>query len=117
VDKTGQEAGDARAGDEVVNPLPVTGTGLVATLRNVFIPTPDPALAPAHPADPIVETPPSSAASSTSSLPSGRKHHKLHHPLHQKHEDFINTLEISSPENASSREAIVVMHGYAAAMG
>ena len=119
VDAIGQEIGDARAGDEVVNPLPVVGTGLVATLRNVFIPTPNPALAPAHPADPITTSPAGSASSSSSSLSHNEKkhHHALHHTHEAKHEDYINTLEISNPEYASSREAVVVMHGYAAALG
>ena len=120
VDAAGQELGDSRAGDEVVNPLPVTGTGLVATIRNVFIPTPNPALAPAHPADPVEQPSLGSALSSTSSLPNGEKIHRgahQHPGRKDKHEDYINTLEISSPENASTREAVVVLHGYAAALG
>jgi len=128
VDAAGQKLGDSRAGDEVVNPLPVTGTGLVATLRNVFIPTPNPELAPAHPADPVISksTPPGSATSSTSSLQNGEKKHmktnasaQSHHLSggKHKHEDYLNTLEISTSENQSSREAVVVMHGYAAALG
>ena len=119
LDAIGREIGDARAGDEVVHPLPVTGTGLVATLRNVFIPTPDPALAPAHPADLVTPSPAGSASSSSSSLSnSEKKHRQAHHHSHKsKHEDYINTLEISNAENATSREAVVVMHGYAAALG
>ncbi len=121
LDAAQQEMGDARAGDAVVNAVPVTGTGLVATLRNVFVPTPNPDLAPAHPADPLESSPspPGSAASSTSSLTKGEKKSlKSHHLGHKhNHEDYINTLEISTPENASSREAVVVMHGYAAALG
>ncbi|ORY35011.1 Alpha/Beta hydrolase protein [Naematelia encephala] len=117
--------GNARAGDEVVPPLSVPGnSGLVATLRNVFIPTPDPAQAPAHPADPLPSE--ESAASSSSSLPSTKsgvkKHHGHHLHLHgkkgdSKHADYINTLELSTPENANSKEAVVVLHGYAAALG
>ena len=108
--------GATRAGDEVVTPLSVPGTGLVASLRNVFISTPDPNLAPAHPADPISTSQPGSPASSTSSLSGGGKEKRAAHRKH-KHEDYINTLEISDPKTAASHEAVVVVHGYAAAMG
>ncbi|EIW71763.1 hypothetical protein TREMEDRAFT_22144, partial [Tremella mesenterica DSM 1558] len=45
-------------------------------------------------------------------------------PVHKgwKHKDdtlvdYINTLEISKPEDANAKEAVVVLHGYAAALG
>lgn len=118
-----------RAGEQVVNedhavpPVNLPGTSLVATLRNVFIPTPDPALAPQHPADPYASN---SAASSSTSLDSAgnKRSSRLHNPLAGKKRgkegklvDYINTLEISNPEHSSSKEAVVVLHGYAAAMG
>ena len=122
-----------RAGEQVVNdenhavpPVALPGTSLVATLRNVFIPTPDPALAPQHPADQRTEaTPGSSVASSTTSLDSSGKKRasKLVNPLHGKKgkdgklTEYINTLEISNPEHGNSKEAVVVLHGYAAALG
>lgn len=122
-----------RAGEQVVNdenhavpPVSLPGTSLVATLRNVFIPSPDPALAPQHPADPRTEvTPDSSVASSTTSLDSSGKKRssKLVNPLHGKKSkdgkltEYINTLEISNPEHGNSKEAVVVLHGYAAALG
>ena len=93
--------------------------GLVATLRHVFVPTPNPLDAPSHPAD-IAELP---ARSSRTSLPnvSGGNQKK---PSVKKGDelgpglvDYINTLEISRPELASSKEAVVVLHGYAAALG
>jgi cardiolipin-specific phospholipase len=95
-------------------------------LRNVFIPTPDPSLAPQHPADPhTTPTPASSLASSTTSLDSkgNRKSLKVQNPLHGKKgkegklTDYINTLEIANPEDGDSKEAVVVLHGYAAALG
>lgn len=126
------EVGD-RAGEQVVNdenhavpPVSLPGTSLVATLRNVFIPTPDPSLAPQHPADPhTAATPASSLASSTTSLDSAgkRKSLKVQNPLHGKKgkegklTDYINTLEISNPEHGETKEAVVVLHGYAAALG
>jgi cardiolipin-specific phospholipase len=120
-----------RAGEQVVNdenhavpPVSLPGTSLVATLRNVFIPTPDPALAPQHPADPRIDTPASSVASSTTSLDSsGKKRASIVNPLHGKKgkdgklTEYINTLEISNPEHGNSKEAVVVLHGYAAALG
>jgi cardiolipin-specific phospholipase len=120
-----------RAGEQVVNdenhavpPVSLPGTPLVATLRNVFIPTPDPALAPQHPADPRVDSPASSVASSTTSLDSsGKKRASIVNPLHGKKgkvgklTEYINTLEISNPEHGNSKEAVVVLHGYAAALG
>lgn len=94
---------------EVVEPLG-TEHGLVATLRNVFIPTPDPSLAPAHPADPAGSSPAPSSAPSIASTDSKRK---------QKEKalvDYINTLEISKSGD-DSKQAVVVLHGYAAALG
>jgi cardiolipin-specific phospholipase len=127
-----EDVGD-RAGEQVVNdenhavpPVSLPGTSLVATLRNVFIPTPDPALAPQHPADPRTDaSPESSVASSTTSLDSNGKKRasKLVNPLHGKKgkdgklTEYINTLEISNPEHGNSKEAVVVLHGYAAALG
>ncbi|GFZ50210.1 hypothetical protein JCM24511_07965 [Saitozyma sp. JCM 24511] len=154
-----------RAGECVSAPVELEGTSLVATLRNVFIPTPNPADAPAHPAD---QRDPSSPTSSTTSLGKhkslnplkrhsgvhsssaqvspagtpasssaslhtgagtgadangaesqvhGNEHARSHGAHKHKHKDYINTLEISSPENAGSKEAVVVLHGYAAALG
>jgi cardiolipin-specific phospholipase len=126
-----QEVGN-RAGEQVVNDqnhavpaVSLPGTSLVATLRNVFIPTPDPSLAPQHPADPYVGSGsvPGSLASSTTSLDSdGKKKCKTVNPLGKKGKegkwtDYINTLEISNPEHGNSKEAVVVLHGYAAALG
>ncbi|KAK1923840.1 Alpha/Beta hydrolase protein [Papiliotrema laurentii] len=92
---------------------PVTGSGLVATLRNVFVPTPNPDAAPGHPADPVV-----SGSSPASSLSEKSKHRlSLHKKNQGKLVDYINTMEISSPDNEKSKEAVVVLHGYAAAMG
>lgn len=93
------------------------GEGLVATLRNVFIKTPNPEEAPAHPVDPIEP----GVGSSASSIASGESGHK--HKLQCKKEkegkmvDYINTMEISTAANRHSTEAVVVLHGYAAAMG
>lgn len=117
-----------RAGEQVVNedhtvqPVNLPGTSLVATLRNVFIPTPDPSLAPPHPADPYTASASTSgsAASSVASLDaqgqkkslSGKKRGK-----EGKLVDYINTLEISNPEHGNTKEAVVVLHGYAAALG
>ena len=111
--------------NHAVPPVSLPGTSLVATLRNVFIPTPDPALAPQHPADPCIDTPASSVASSTTSLDSSGKKRasKLVNPLQGKKgrdgklTEYINTLEISNPEHGNSKEAVVVLHGYAAALG
>lgn len=118
-----------RAGEQVVNedhavpPVNLPGTSLVATLRNVFISTPDPSLAPQHPADPHE---PGSTTSSLLSLDSqgSKKACKPHNPLTSRKRakegkmvDYINTLEISNPEHSSSKEAVVVLHGYAAALG
>ena len=83
-----------------------TEHGLVATLRNVFIPTPDPMLAPAHPADPAGSSPAPSIASTDS-----KKRHKEKAMV-----DYINTLEISRSGD-DSKQAVVVLHGYAAALG
>jgi cardiolipin-specific phospholipase len=98
--------------------IPVEGdSGLIATLKNVFIPTPDPAQAPLDPAEVAPATTIESASSSTSSLTDGKK--KPHGWKRDKGKmvDYINTLEISTKENIGSREAVVVLHGYAAALG
>lgn len=133
VSSTESGVGD-RAGEKVVNedhtvqPVNLPGTSLVATLRNVFIPTPDPSLAPSHPADPyhaIPTSPTGSAASSVASFDEqGNKKTKLRNPLNGKKGgkegklvDYLNTLEISNPEHGNSKEAVVVLHGYAAALG
>jgi cardiolipin-specific phospholipase len=64
-----------------------------------------------------------SVASSTTSLDSeGKKKTNVCNPLGRKGKegkwtDYINTLEISNPEHGSSKEAVVVLHGYAAALG
>ncbi|OCF37260.1 cardiolipin-specific phospholipase [Kwoniella heveanensis BCC8398] len=110
---------------QIKEPISIKGTGLQATLRNVFIPTPNPADAPQHPADPRESS--SSAASSSTDLSSAASaststHVKKHHCKHHKDKDgklvdYINTLEVTSPENKQSKEAVVVLHGYAAALG
>lgn len=124
-------ASQSRAGDPVSSPIPLSNSTshLVATLRNVFIPTPNPDDAPAHPVDPVTTKTTGSPDSSTSSLGStsgggGRKNGHPHSHGHQlgglgkkKYQDYINTLEISSPENKGEREGVVVLHGYAAALG
>ncbi|WVQ75218.1 hypothetical protein IAR50_004830 [Cryptococcus sp. DSM 104548] len=98
-------------------------TGLVATLRNVFIPSPNPDDAPLHPADPrspLASSPSLSPASSTTSVNAQHKKHKIKCHKDQKDGelvDYINTLEISAPKDKGSREAVVVLHGYAAALG
>lgn len=89
------------------------GDGLVATLRNVFIKTPNPDDAPAHPVDPIEA---GSSASSVASTSSGKKGH-CKKDKEGRLVDYINTMEISNAANRSSSEAVVVLHGYAAAMG
>ncbi|WVF68893.1 hypothetical protein IAT40_003666 [Kwoniella sp. CBS 6097] len=107
---------------QIKEPISIKGTGLQATLRNVFIPTPNPADAPQHPADPREL---SSAASSSTDLSTsaasshGKKHHhcKHHKDKDGKLVDYINTLEVTAPENEASKEAVVVLHGYAAALG
>ena len=133
VSSTESGVGD-RAGEQVVNedhtvqPVNLPGTSLVATLRNVFIPTPDPSLAPAHPADPYHTASTSAAGSAASSVASldsqGNKKAKVLNPLNGKKRgkegklvDYLNTLEISNPEHGNSKEAVVVLHGYAAALG
>lgn len=97
--------------------------GLVATIRKVFIPTPKPVDAPSHPTDLAISpsTPYTSAASSTSSLSktagkSGKKQTVGAGPENGL-VDYINTLEISHPKDKGSKEAVVVLHGYAAALG
>lgn len=89
----------------------------MATLRNVFIPAPNPADAPAHPADPRGLSPSSTAASVHEEKKS--HHHKSKHCKKDESKlgDYINTLEISTPANQDSKEAVVVLHGYAAALG
>ncbi|WWC93086.1 uncharacterized protein L201_008051 [Kwoniella dendrophila CBS 6074] len=109
---------------QIKDPLPLQNTGLVATLRNVFIPTPNPSLAPQHPADPRdpQQSFTASPASSTSELSDIPTHGKRKHHLKCKKDegklvDYINTLEITKPEDKDSKEAVVVLHGYAAALG
>lgn len=101
------------------SPPPATD-GIAATLRTVFIPTPDPHLAPERP-DVRAEPTRSDTASSTSSTSEKKKRHRHSRALHCSHNDqlvdYINTLEFSSPETKNSKEAVVVMHGYAAALG
>ncbi|KAL7424896.1 hypothetical protein Q5752_000582 [Cryptotrichosporon argae] len=101
---------------EDVVPPAATESGLVATLRNVFISTPDPSLAPADPTDVFA---PSASSDSVASSASHSKVPRLHRKkvAADKLVDYINTLEISRPANAGSREAVVVLHGYAAALG
>lgn len=136
-DSSAVEAANHRVGQGVSAPVEIGTSGLIATLRNVFVPTPNPDEAPFHPADPLeastsMSTPAkrhslfsgkstgnsaaTSANSSTASLGSeetgSQKKGKA-----GKLTDYINTLEISSPENASSKEAVVMLHGYAAALG
>lgn len=119
------EAEQNRAGEEVSLPVGIGSTNLIATIKNVFIPTPNPDHAPAHPADPVEPSvsaefgTTASASSSTSSL-SGEKSKskvKCHKVKDDKLVDYLNTLEISTPENANSKEAVVMLHGYAAALG
>ncbi|BEI92887.1 uncharacterized protein CcaverHIS019_0505150 [Cutaneotrichosporon cavernicola] len=99
-------------------PQHIPTDGLLATLRTVFIPTPDPALAPPRP-DMLMDE---NSSISTSSSSSKTKHkHKHARALHCNHAegltDYINTLEFSSPATKDSKEAVVVVHGYAAALG
>lgn len=97
-------------------PVPPTNpseTGLVASLRSVFIPTPDPDMAPKRP-DQLPESP----SSSVSSLEKKRRRLTLNSKCHDGElVDYINTLEISRPDLENSKEAVVVLHGYAAAFG
>ncbi|WVR08294.1 hypothetical protein IAU60_005343 [Kwoniella sp. DSM 27419] len=105
---------------QIKDPLPIKGTGLVTTLRNVFIPTPNPADAPGHPADPRSPTASgnNSAASSTSDLStSSATKHWSKKGKEAKLVDYINTLEITASENKHAMEGVVVLHGYAAALG
>ena len=104
-------------GESITRVETQVGSGLIARLRDVFVPTPDPSLAPQHPVDPLPG--PSSSASSLASHTEKKKLHFKHGSKTKsgKLVDYINTLEISSKENANSKEAVVVMHGYAAAMG
>jgi len=108
--------------EDVIEPINMETGGLVATLRNVFIQTPNPDLAPENPSDLYI--PPSDSTNSSSSSLDSQKHKKHgHHKLgHKRHEndklvDYVNTLEISKPQDKDSNEAVVVVHGYAAAMG
>ncbi|WWC65600.1 uncharacterized protein I303_108220 [Kwoniella dejecticola CBS 10117] len=114
---------------QIKEPLTLPNSGLVATLRNVFIPTPDPALAPLHPADPRdpSQSQSQSAASSSTDLSeqgnshTRKKYHISHSHKCKKHDgklvDYINTLEITKPQDKDSKEGVVVLHGYAAALG
>lgn len=94
-----------------------SSSGLVATLRNVFISTPDPADAPAHPADPRDLPPPSGHGPQHEEKKSHRHMSRHCKNDESKLKDYINTLEISTPANKDSKEAVVVLHGYAAALG
>lgn len=104
-----------------VVPTITSASGLVASVRNVFIPTPDPNDAPS-----LVDKDTQSASNSVSS--GDKKHHHNHHNHNHHHRvhhhkddgklvDYINTLEISRPDLKDSKEAVVVLHGYAAALG
>ena len=114
---------DSETREEVVPPTAVGDSGLVATLRNVFIPTPDGKDAPSHPAEPrlITASAEASPAGSTTSVNKTKHKHHFPHPHHKKSSDklvdYINTLEISRPEDKNAKEAVVVLHGYAAALG
>lgn len=94
---------------------PEEGTGLVARVRKVFVPTPDPHAAPPRPDVP--------AGSDTESVNSGgsagsKAAKRLSLTLKcDKGGDYINTLEFATPQTAGSREAVVVLHGYGAAQG
>jgi cardiolipin-specific phospholipase len=92
---------------------------LVATLRNVFIKTPNPDDAPKHPVDPIERTDDGagSPGSSTASLGGTKCKTLKKKTKEEKMVDYINTMEISTANNRNSKEAVVVLHGYAAAMG
>ena len=94
---------DRQAGEE--------DDGLVATIRNVYIPTPDPTQAPAHPADRAM---PQSTGPTT---PTSKRETGRRSPPDGKLVDYINTLEISTPGTRNSKEAVVISHGYAAALG
>ena len=85
--------------------------GLVATIRNVYIPTPDPTQAPAHPADRAM---PQSTGPTT---PTSKRETGRRSPPDGKLVDYSNTLEISTPGTRNSKEAVVISHGYAAALG
>lgn len=109
--------GHAEADERPVTTVTPSQNGLVASIRKVFIPTPDPHAAPAYPGAPVA-----SSVESIHSQDSGKckKDHRLsiHHKHHDgKMVDYINTLEFSSPEIKDSKEAVVVLHGYAAALG
>ncbi|KAK4683550.1 cardiolipin-specific phospholipase, partial [Tremellales sp. Uapishka_1] len=93
---------------------PAPENGLVATLKNVFIPSPNPADAPANPTDLYIDT--TSPASSTTSFGREKKQH-FRKVKEGKLVDYINTLEVSTKANAASKEGVVVLHGYAAALG
>lgn len=94
-----------------------SSSGLVATLRNVFITTPNPADAPAHPADPR-DLPLRSGHGPQHEEKKSHRHISRHCKNDESRlKDYINTLEISTPANRDSKEAVVVLHGYAAALG
>jgi cardiolipin-specific phospholipase len=121
--KSSPLAGAATPAEDVPVPAP-SDTGLVATLRSVFIPTPDPKLAPLHPSD--KPQPASAEGSESTSLSSQEKKKRNRMSLHRRKSDdsskeklvdYINTLEISREDLAGSKEAVVVVHGSAAAWG
>ncbi|EKD00988.1 hypothetical protein A1Q2_04675 [Trichosporon asahii var. asahii CBS 8904] len=94
---------------------PEQGTGLVARVRKVFVPTPDP-----HAAPPRPDVPAASDVESISSGGSSKAAKRLSRVLHHDKErkgDYINTLEFTTPQTTGSREAVVVLHGYGAAQG
>ena len=95
--------------------------GLVATLRHVLVPTPNPLDAPSHPADTVELSTRSSTTSTSLSKDSAESQKKTFSKDDDQPGarliDYINTLEISRPEISGSKEAVVVLHGYAAALG
>lgn len=111
----------ASSSHEAIDAMQVAdGSGLVATLRTVFIPTPDPSTAPLLPSG--AEPPSSSAGSVSSSASSSKSTSKSHFHLHHKSKtdklnNYVNTLEISDDATRNAKEAVVVLHGYAAALG
>lgn len=94
---------------------PEEGTGLVARVRKVFVPTPNP-----HDAPPRPDMASSDNDSISSSGGSSKAAKRLSRTLHcdkDKKGDYINTLEFTTSQTTGSREAVVVLHGYGAAQG
>lgn len=104
---------------------PEEGTGLVARVRKVFVPSPDPHAAPPRPDVPAASDSDSvlSASGSGGSFGSSgstsraAKRLSLIQKCDKGKGDYINTLEFSTPQTTGSREAVVVLHGYGAAQG